>query len=1358
MARTFILPLVLTALLSTAYAQTTSVNSEKANNTAACGSTNLPSYCFQSFPPTKKADGTTVSSPPPADGWHNNRPTTEPGFPLITSLYNPAPKNISKDANWGNVKSLTTLTNKPVFVSMQAWFCDANTQLEQAPLGRDGVNYPVCDSHLKVGHSSDDINYASTVVDDLWNRGIDGVLGTWEGNPSGCGWDGRNSFSTNFTHNTCSAVTGRIDRTYLNIISKMQSQHSSMKYIMLYDESGFKWGPNCAAVLGGVDGPSCVQQKIKKDLVYARTNYFNQAQYLKSGTKYVVGVFIGMTSYFGQCTTGNLCNLESGQTCSSSSDCWGKIWDNVYNYLQTFTDPQNSANSLQVGFLFRKLTGWTEHQSIGTFFWVNPRDLDLPTATDYYDKQRDWRECNTWNDSIDPDNCSPKNLDTWYSQAGGTYASMLAFAPAYKGFDDRNASWNNNRIMSQRCGRTWVDSWEYMNGRSGIDYILITGWDDYEEGHAIELGIQNCVDENNFTITRSGNTLSWTTRFTDSTYGDRRTIAAYKLFDGNSSGTTLNSIDQFGIDAGACPSTSGSTPIQCSKDLQGYIWTKGTHYLFVKAIGKPSMENHMFTNSVSYTTSPVASVPSSIPDFGNVTVGQSSSQTITITNTGTAVLTVSNITAPVGFSITSNCVNVPIANNGGTCSETLTFSPTECRAYSGSLTFTDDSGDSGSGATDPTQTASVSGTGIASGGSCSPTPGSPTADLTAQTLDFGPQAVGTTVTKTLTLTNNGSATLNITSITFAGVSDYSRSGGTCATSLAAGSSCTIIVAFAPTAQGTRNGTIAVNGNASGTANLTGVGGDVIFANIDETPAASWTTQTGGAGTATGSLTVGIDSPSLDGSDGPGGKGSAQFQIGGSTPYSNFRWITTLNNNSSLAKYTLDAYVNLPNPTVPQGFYLGISQAVSNKYYPFKIQCDLRNDGTWKLWDGAGMTWFNTGVACTANMFPANSWVHLSFDFERTAGNQLHYQSITVGATKTVIDRYFNPATFSPDTIQAVFEEFGNSTQSTYSIYVDKWNVTASANPVPGPNLTVNPPSLAFGNQAVSTTSAQRTLTVTNTSASQQSITSVTSSSSVFGKTDNCAGATLQPGSSCTINLTFSPTSNGTATSTISITGTSSATAAVSGIGGSITYANIDQLTGWSQSADTGATGSVTVGVSNPSRDGSSAQFQIGGSGPSYKNVRWEKALSTNSSISNFTIDGYAYIADPSIPQAFQIGFSQAVSNSYYAFKTLCDFKAGGVWRVWDAANQTWYGTTATCTASMFPANTWVHVIVDVARVGGQLQYKSVTVNEVKTVLSTPNFNPATYSPDAAFATFGLNGNSNQSTYSIWIDNWNVTGW
>lgn len=131
--------------------------------------------------------------------------------------------------------------------------------------------------------------------------------------------------------------------------------------------------------------------------------------------------------------------------------------------------------------------------------------------------------------------------------------------------------------------------------------------------------------------------------------------------------------------------------------------------------------------------------------------------------------------------------------------------------------------------------------------------------LSPTNVAFGSQQVGTTSTVTaVTLTNTGNAPLAITSITIGGSngSDFGQSN-TCPNSLAATSSCTISVTFAPSAAGNRTASVSMSDNAAGSPHSVALSGTGTF------PAGTYLSdgfESGlGAWTSIGTGTIGTNS-------------------------------------------------------------------------------------------------------------------------------------------------------------------------------------------------------------------------------------------------------------------------------------------------------------------------------------------------------------------------------------------------------------------------------------------------------------------------------------------------------------------
>ena len=143
---------------------------------------------------------------------------------------------------------------------------------------------------------------------------------------------------------------------------------------------------------------------------------------------------------------------------------------------------------------------------------------------------------------------------------------------------------------------------------------------------------------------------------------------------------------------------------------------------------------------------------------------------------------------------------------GANCSINVTFTPTAAGSQPGTITVTDNT-------TGSPQTVALSGTGVAASVSFAPT-----------TLTFGNQNLNTaSAAQSVTLTNSGTAALNITSIVAS--APYAQTN-TCGASVAAGANCSINVTFTPTAAGSQPGTITVTDDATGspqTVTLSGTG-------------------------------------------------------------------------------------------------------------------------------------------------------------------------------------------------------------------------------------------------------------------------------------------------------------------------------------------------------------------------------------------------------------------------------------------------------------------------------------------------------------------------------------------------------
>jgi sugar lactone lactonase YvrE len=206
--------------------------------------------------------------------------------------------------------------------------------------------------------------------------------------------------------------------------------------------------------------------------------------------------------------------------------------------------------------------------------------------------------------------------------------------------------------------------------------------------------------------------------------------------------------------------------------------------------------------------------PTSIA-FGNQIINTTSpAQMVTITNSSAVTLTITSVAVTGGnagdFAQTNTC-STPVAA-GGTCTISVTFTPTAVGARASAVLVTDNAANS-------PQSIALSGTGVATAAVVS---------LNPTSLTFTSQNTGTTsAAKTVVLTNTGNATLTITSIAVGGANagDFAQTN-TCGASVAASGTCTISVTFSPTAAGARTASVLLTDNANGSPQsilLTGTG-------------------------------------------------------------------------------------------------------------------------------------------------------------------------------------------------------------------------------------------------------------------------------------------------------------------------------------------------------------------------------------------------------------------------------------------------------------------------------------------------------------------------------------------------------
>jgi hypothetical protein len=257
---------------------------------------------------------------------------------------------------------------------------------------------------------------------------------------------------------------------------------------------------------------------------------------------------------------------------------------------------------------------------------------------------------------------------------------------------------------------------------------------------------------------------------------------------------TLNPGQSVSLQVGFAPAATGaaSGTITISSDSS----SGGTNVVTVSGTG----------------TAPQLTVSAASLGFGNVTLNFTSTKALTLTSTGTAPLTVNSATLTgAGFSKAGGAFPTAL-NPGQSVTIQVSFDPTVAGVASGRLTIASDSFGGG------TATVSLSGTGINSA--------NPVLTLSATTLDFGDDPVGTRATLQLTISSTGTSPVTVSSAGVTG-SGFSFSGNAFPVTLNPNIAVSIQVQFDPSTAGPASGTLTFASNSStgstSVVNLTGKG-------------------------------------------------------------------------------------------------------------------------------------------------------------------------------------------------------------------------------------------------------------------------------------------------------------------------------------------------------------------------------------------------------------------------------------------------------------------------------------------------------------------------------------------------------
>ena len=535
--------------------------------------------------------------------------------------------------------------------------------------------------------------------------------------------------------------------------------------------------------------------------------------------------------------------------------------------------------------------------------------------------------------------------------------------------------------------------------------------------------------------------------------------------------------------------------------------------------------------------------PSSLA-FGSIQVGTKTSLSETLTNTGAASVTITQVTpSGTGFSVSGLTLPVTLTSNQ-TVSFNANFSPTSAGAATGSLSIV-------SNASNSLLTIPLSGTALAAGAlSASPSSAS-----------FGNVTVGSNQTVPVIVTNTGGESVTISSAAASGTG-FSFTGQTPPVTLNAGQSATFNAVFTPTTAGAATGTLTINSNASNptlSVPLSGTGvaqGQLVssptsftFGSIQDGTSKSLP----GTLTNTGGTTITISAASATGTGFTlsGLTLPVTLTAGQSTSFSVLFSPTA--SGAASGSVSITSTASDPNLSIPLSG-TGVTQGTLTAN-PTSLAFGNVQDGSSTT---LSETLTNTGGST------------LTISAASATGTGFSLSGLTLPVTLTAGQSTSFSVKFAPTTAGAASGSVtitSNGSNPSLSIPLSGTGVAPGA-------LTATPTSLAFGSVQVGN-SANLSETLTNTGGSTITLSAATPSGTGFSLSGLTLPLNLNANQSVTFTATFTPTSAGAASGSISVVSTASNSPLAIALSGTGTAAGTLAI-----SPTTLAFGNVNVGSSS----------------------------------------------------------------------------------------------------------------------------------------------------------------------------------
>lgn len=473
---------------------------------------------------------------------------------------------------------------------------------------------------------------------------------------------------------------------------------------------------------------------------------------------------------------------------------------------------------------------------------------------------------------------------------------------------------------------------------------------------------------------------------------------------------------------------------------------------------------------------------------------QSNPQTVTVTNTGSVALVVSQITVTGDFSETDTC-GASIAP-GGSCTIQVRFAPASSGPRTGTLVVS-------ANVSGGSQTVGLTGMGSSQS----------VIVLMPNSVDFGDQTVQTTsATQQITISNTSGAAVSLTSESVSG--PFFIQTNTCPASLPAQTGCTLAVVFAPVQTGTIQGTLTVvDGQGTQTIALSGTG---VNPATDVLTPLSLSFAPTVENTSSAPQTVTLTNN--------GGVPLTGIQVQSTGDFSVINGCTYSLNAQSSCTVTV---TYTPHAAGPESGSITVT--------------DMLRSQTISL-SGTGIAPPTDTLSPASLLFPATvvgqSAAPQTITLSNTGGEPLSQvrvqasgtsfsETTTCGATLAANSSCTITANFTPITAGNVTGQIDVSDALRTQVVV-----LAGVGETPAED-NLSPFALNFGNQAVGAASTFQTVTLFNNGQATLTGIRIQSPNQDYSFTTNC-GSSLAAGQSCWIHVVFQPHTTGNTSGVLTV--------------------------------------------------------------------------------------------------------------------------------------------------------------------------------------------------------------------------------